>query len=164
MRNDFFDIFFKLVTHLGDAGAFWIVVGVLLLCFPKTRMCGICVLICLAVTALLGEGLLKHLFARERPCIQQPIADMLIAIPSTYSFPSGHSASSFTAATAIFCFHRKAGIAAYILAGLIAFSRMYCYVHFPTDVLAGIMLGMFVGFVITPYLSFRQKSHLFHKP
>ncbi|MGM9623230.1 MAG: phosphatase PAP2 family protein [Butyricicoccus porcorum] len=155
MRNDFFDGFFKLVTHLGDAGIFWIALGIILLCFPKTRRCGICMLVCLAVTSLLGEGLLKHLFTRERPCVQQPIADMLLALPTTYSFPSGHSASSFTAATALFFHDRRAGIAAYILAALIAFSRLYCYVHFPTDVLTGIALGLCVGIVLTPRLSSR---------
>ncbi len=152
-RNGFLDLFFKLITHLGDAGAFWIALGVLLLCFPKTHRCGVCVLVCLAVTALLGEGLLKHVFLRERPCVQQPIADLLLSIPTTYSFPSGHSASSFTAATALLFYHRRAGIAACILAALIAFSRLYCYVHFPTDVLAGIALGVCVAVVLTPRLS-----------
>ncbi|WP_394272720.1 phosphatase PAP2 family protein [Butyricicoccus sp.] len=153
MRNTFFDSFFKFITHLGDTGVIWIALGIILLCFPKTRRCGICMLACLAVTALLGEGILKHLFTRERPCVQQPIEDMLLAVPSTYSFPSGHSASSFTAATAVFFHYRKAGIAAYILAALIAFSRLYCYVHFPTDVLTGIALGLCVGIVLAPRLS-----------
>lgn len=153
MRNTFFDSFFKFITHLGDTGVIWIALGIILLCFPKTLRCGICMLACLAVTALLGEGILKHLFTRERPCVQQPIEDMLLAVPSTYSFPSGHSASSFTAATAVFFHYRKAGIAAYILAALIAFSRLYCYVHFPTDVLTGIALGLCVGIVLVPRLS-----------
>lgn len=150
LRSAFSDKFFSSVTALGNAGIFWIVLGLILLCIPRTRPCGICVLVCLAVDALAGEVVLKHLFTRIRPCVAEPIQDMLIAVPSTYSFPSGHSASSFTAATAIFFFHRRAGAAAYVLAALIAFSRLYCYVHFPTDVLAGAVLGVCVACLLTP--------------
>ena len=140
LRSPLLDVLFPLITHLGDKGLCWIALGILLLIPRRTRIWGICVLVCLAVDCLLGEGLLKHLFLRQRPCVVQPIEDMLVSIPYTTSFPSGHSASSFTAATALFLNNRPAGIAAYVLAFLIAASRLYCYVHFPTDVLCGICL------------------------
>lgn len=155
LRCSLLDAFFPFITRLGDKGICWIVLGIVLLIPRKTRVCGICVLVCLAVDCLLGEGLLKHLFQRQRPCMVQPIEDMLIAIPHTTSFPSGHSASSFTAATALFLNHRRTGIAAYILAILIAVSRLYCYVHFTTDVLCGILLGICVALVLTPMLKRR---------
>lgn len=155
LRTDFGDIFFPFITALGNSGVFWIILGVILLCLPKTRLCGICVLLCLAVDAVIGEVILKNIFCRVRPCNINPIVDMLIAAPGSYSFPSGHTASSFTAATAIFLTHRRAGVAAYILAILIAFSRLYCYVHFPTDVLAGVLLGVGVACTLTPIIKRR---------
>ena len=158
LRSPLLDVLFPLITHLGDKGLCWIALGILLLIPRRTRIWGICVLVCLAVDCLLGEGLLKHLFLRQRPCVVQPIEDMLVSIPYTTSFPSGHSASSFTAATALFLNNRPAGIAAYVLAFLIAASRLYCYVHFPTDVLCGILLGTCVAIVLTPMLKLRFSS------
>ncbi len=162
LRNAFLDTVVPWITSLGNGGFIWILIAVILLCVPKTRTCGICMLVCLAVDALIGEGLLKHIICRVRPCNAAPIADMLVAAPTSYSFPSGHSASSFTAATAVFLCHRRAGIAAYVLAALIAFSRLYCYLHFPTDVLAGILLGICVACILTPrvqqLLAHRQKK------
>lgn len=158
LRTPLLDIFFPFITHLGDKGLCWIALGIILLIPRRTRIWGICVLVCLTVDFLLGEGLLKHLFLRQRPCIVQPIDDMLIAIPHTTSFPSGHSASSFTSATALFLNNRRAGIAAYVLASLIAFSRLYCYVHFPTDILCGILLGISVAVFLTPRLKRRFSS------
>ncbi len=152
------DWFFPAVSQLGNGGTVWIVIAVVFLFFRKTRRFGICMLVCLAVNAILGEKIIKPLVCRERPCTLRPIADMLIARPSSYSFPSGHSASSFTAATALFLNHRRFGIAAYILAACIAFSRLYCYVHFPTDVLCGILLGVCVAYAVTTLL----KKRLFH--
>ena len=70
---------------------------------------------------------------------------LLIAVPRDYSFPSGHTQASFAAASALMQTNKKAGISAYILAALIAFSRLYLYVHFPTDVLAGILIGICCG-------------------
>lgn len=161
LRTAVLDVFFPLITKLGNSGFFWIILGIVLLCIRKTRVCGICVLVCLAVDAVIGEVILKHIFCRIRPCVVRPISDMLISTPSTYSFPSGHSASSFTAATAIFFHSRHAGTAAYVLAALIAFSRLYCYVHFPSDVIAGMLLGICVAAILTPRMQRFFDSHSF---
>lgn len=152
LRCTVLDIILPWITRLGDKGWFWILLSVLLLFPRKTRIWGICMLVCLAVDCLIGEGFIKHMFPRQRPCIVQPIENMLIAIPHTVSFPSGHSASSFTAATALFLNNKRTGMAAYILAALIAFSRLYCYVYFPSDVLCGILLGICVACILTPPL------------
>ena len=94
---------------------------------------------------LLGQIILKQLISRPRPCqIDQAFA-LLVARPSSSSFPSTHSAWAFGAATAIFMRHRKLGAAAYAVAALIAFSRMYMFLHFPTDVLFGTALGIALG-------------------
>lgn len=152
IRTTALDVIFPFLSVINNMGLFWIVLSVALLVSRRTRLCGICMLVCLAVDCALGEGLLKHLFMRERPYVIIPIDNLLVPTPLTSSFPSGHTASSFTAATAVFYNHKRAGIAAYVIAALIAFSRLYCYVHYPTDVLAGILLGICVACILTPQL------------
>ena len=106
---------------------------------------GASVLLAYLMVFLLGQIVLKNLVSRPRPCqIDQAFA-MLVARPSSSSFPSTHSAWAFGAATAIFLRHRWAGIAAFVVAALIAFSRMYMFLHFPTDVLFGTALGIALG-------------------
>ena len=119
------------ITSLGNAGWFWIVLGL--------------VLGALIFSALFGNIILKPLVARQRPCWINETVELLVQVPKDYSFPSGHTQASFAAATALFTGNKKAGICAFVLAALIAFSRLYLYVHFPTDVLAGIVFGICCG-------------------
>ena len=112
------------ITSLGNAGWIWLILDLIL-----------CNLV------------LKPLAARPRPCWIDEQVKLLVAAPKDYSFPSGHSAASFAAAVSIFVMHKKEGAAALILACLIAFSRLYLFVHFPTDVLAGIAVGFICAFL-----------------
>ena len=148
--NSFFDVFFKLITHLGDAGIFWIILTVALLCFKKTRKIGLGMGIALAFGLVFGNILLKNLIARARPFTHEEALihaeDLLVSMPRDYSFPSGHTLASFSCATVIFAYNKKWGIPAYILAALIAFSRMYLFVHFPTDILGGLVLSFACAF------------------
>lgn len=159
-RTAVLDVILPFLSIINNVGLFWIILSAVLLLFRRTRLCGICMLVCLAVDCVLGEGILKHLFMRERPYNVIPIDSLLVPTPLTSSFPSGHTASSFTAATAVFYNHKRAGIAAYIMAALIAFSRLYCYVHYPTDVLAGMLLGICVACFVTPRLQKRLSDKL----
>lgn len=145
-RTKMLDSFFLGLTRVaGSYGQLWLIIAALLLIFKKTRKAGISVLIAYLAVYLLGQIVLKHLVSRPRPCqIDQAFA-MLVARPSSSSFPSTHSAWAFGAATAIFMRHRKLGAAAYAVAALIAFSRMYMFLHFPTDVLFGTALGIALG-------------------
>lgn len=129
------------VTSLGDAGWLWIAIGCVLFCRKKTRSCGLAVLLSLAVGFLAGNCLLKNVIARSRPCWIDPGILLLVENPQDYSFPSGHTLAGFEAGVSILLLHRKWGMAALVLAVLIAFSRLYLFVHFPTDVLAGAILG-----------------------
>ena len=145
-RTAALDNFFLAVTRIaGSYGQLWVVIAVLLLIFKRTRRAGVSVLIAYAAVYLVGQTLLKHLISRPRPCqIDQAFA-LLVSRPSSSSFPSTHSAWAFGAATAIFMQNRKIGIAACVVAALIAFSRLYLFLHFPTDVLAGMALGIALG-------------------
>lgn len=136
------------LTTIGDEGIVWILLGLILLIFKQTRQAGVAVLVSLAVMVVLNNLIIKNVVARPRPFVVQPGVDLLIAAPSGFSFPSGHASSSFAAVTALFLSKRKAiWIPALILALLIAFSRMYLYVHFPTDIIGGMVLGIIYGVV-----------------
>ena len=102
---------------------------------------------CNVTGAHLRNLVLKPMVARDRPFWIDPTVQMLVKAPTDYSFPSGHSGASFAAAVAFVQYHRKWGIAALVVAALIAVSRMYLFIHFPTDVLVGIILGIVSGIV-----------------
>lgn len=135
------DVFFSLITHLGDAGLFWIGVGILMLCFKKFRKAGICLLVAISIGFLVSNLILKPWIARTRPYDINTAISLLIGRPSDFSFPSGHTTASIAAALAIFYHHKKVGTVALITAILVSLSRLYLYVHFPTDVLVGALVG-----------------------
>lgn len=136
------------ITKLGDAGMIWIVLAVILLLIPKTRKTGIVIMAALCIDLVVCNGILKNLFARIRPCDVNTQIQLLIARPDDFSFPSGHTAASFAAVAALyFSGERKLWKPALILACLIAFSRLYLYVHYPTDILGGIFVGLAAGYM-----------------
>ncbi len=146
-RTDLLDAVFLMISKIaGSSGQIWIIVGLALLIPKKTRTVGITVLLSWAFVSVFCHFVLKNLINRPRPCDLDRVFSLLIDRPSGSSFPSAHSAQAFAAATAIFAKYKKAGIAAFVGAALIAFSRLYMFVHFPTDVLCGIVLGILVGF------------------
>ncbi|WP_202621574.1 phosphatase PAP2 family protein [Anaerocolumna sedimenticola] len=148
LHSPFMDKFMISITTLGNSRFIWIVITFFLLLNKRTRCCGIVLTVALSVECVLGEGLLKQIFGRARPFIRFPDIKLLINKPGSYSFPSGHTMSSFTAATVIFHAGKYAGIPAYLLAGLIGFSRVYLFVHYPTDVLAGAVFGIVTAFMV----------------
>lgn len=136
------------ITSLGNAGIIWIVLAVVLLILPKTRKTGIIVAAALLMDLILCNLILKNLVARVRPYDVNTAIAILIKKPLDFSFPSRHTAASFAAMTALFLAKmKKAWIAALVLAVLIAFSRLYFYVHYPTDVLGGAVVGILSGII-----------------
>ena len=137
------------VTSLGNAGIIWIVVAVVLLIVPKTRRVGMAVTAALILDVILCNGILKNLVARVRPCDVNTTVQLLIPRPEDYSFPSGHTAASFATTAALFFAgkKKKLWIPALGLSVLIAFSRLYLYVHYPTDVLGGLLVGILCGWI-----------------
>lgn len=131
----------KFFTVIGEAGSIWIVAGLVLLVMKRTRKYGCIVLLSLFMCLLLGNGLLKNLIARPRPCWRHPEVEMLIQIPRDYSFPSGHTFSSFAAAVSLFYWKKSYGCVAFVVALVIAASRLYFFVHYPTDILGGVLAG-----------------------
>lgn len=147
MRNPVFDRVMPFLSAIGGFGIIWILIGLFFLIDKRKRPYGIMILAGLLLGLLVGNVVLKHLVARPRPCVLNPSVQLLVSMPKGYSFPSGHTLSAFIGATVLCCYKRSWGIPALILAGLIAFSRLYLYVHFPSDVLAGLVLGVVIGLV-----------------
>lgn len=148
----FLDAVMPLITALGNGGIFWIAAALILMLIPKSRRTGFSMGAALLMGLVLCNLILKPLVARIRPYDYQMehfgvVIDLLIATPHDYSFPSGHTIASFEAATALIIHDRKLGIPAMVIAGLVAFSRLYLYVHYPTDVIASIILGVGLAFL-----------------
>lgn len=143
LRSDLFTWFWKGVTFLGEGGWFWIVLGLILLFPKKTRKAGITALLALAIGALITNLGLKNLVARVRPYDAVEGLAPLVARLKDYSFPSGHTCASFACAGVYYkSYPGKWGKATLVLAVLIALSRLYVGVHYPTDVLAGGIVGV----------------------
>lgn len=159
LRSGVMDTVMPVVTFLGNGGWFWIVLTLLGFIPKRTRKYAHVAAIALLLCLICGNLILKPLIARTRPYDIQQIA-LLVKAPTDYSFPSGHTQASFAVATSIFMWKKRFGIPALLLAACIAFSRMYLFVHYPTDVLAGIFFGVsfaFIGLFIANRL-FRNKT------
>lgn len=136
------------LTKLGDFGAVWLAAGGLLLCFKRYRRFGILLLLCLAAGYLFGDLLLKNAAARPRPFAVFSDIELLIPPPHGFSFPSGHTLSAFSSSAVLFFADRRFGFPAWSLASAVAFSRLYLFVHYPGDVLAGAVLGTLLAYLL----------------
>ena len=152
LHTPFLDKIMVFITRLGDAGIIWIMLSIVLLLIPKTRKSGAVMVVALVVDVLLCNIVLKNLVARTRPYDVNTGVHLLVAKLHDYSFPSGHTAASLASVTALYLAgEKKLWKFALVLACLIAISRLYLYVHYPTDVLGGILFG-----VISGYLGYRK--------
>jgi undecaprenyl-diphosphatase len=101
------------------------------------------------VLAELSSGLLKVVFERDRPFVDEPHPEPIVREPASYSFPSGHATVSFACAVVLAAAIPRLAAPLYVLAAAIAWSRVVTGVHFPLDVLAGALLGIGVGLLVT---------------
>ena len=146
IRNTFLDFIMPKISFLGNSGWFWIVTALALLIFTKKdKRIGWQACLSLVVSVVVCNIILKHAVDRARPCDIWTEVETIVSRPSDASFPSGHTNASFAVATAIFTRNKKWGIAALIIALLIGISRMYLFMHFPTDVLCGALNGVIWG-------------------
>ena len=141
LSSPFMDKFMTFITYLGDNGAIWIAIGIILLIQRKYRKIGLVLLLGLLLNAILGEVIIKNIVQRPRVFNTYPDINIIIKGPTSFSFPSGHTASSFVAAAILGYYIKDIKYIVYCFAALIAFSRLYLYVHYPTDIIGGILLG-----------------------
>lgn len=150
-KNKIFDKIMPIITMMGNLGIIWLIISVLMLLKVEDRIIGISVILALILTTIVGEGIIKHIVKRSRP-FQNYEDELLINKPITYSFPSGHTASSFAALAVFLQMNGKLGLIMSPIATLIAFSRIYLKVHYPTDVIFGIVLGITCGVSVVSFL------------
>lgn len=162
LRAGWLDPIMKFITYLANGGALWIGICVLLLILKKTRTTGLVCSCSLAATFLINNIILKNIVARTRPYEVVEGLNRIIGAQSDYSFPSGHSGASFAVAVVMFMeMPKKYGVPALIVAMLIALSRLYVGVHYPSDVIAGILTGtLYAVITVTIYRKcFKCKKH-----
>ncbi len=162
VASPFLDAVMKFITFTGNAGIIWIICAVIMLCIPKTRRGGITLALALVLCLVLNNLLLKNIIARPRPFHIDPTLALIIPKPSEFSFPSGHTLTSFAAAEVIWRYcGSKYGIIAAVWALLMGLSRIYLMVHFPTDVIGGAVIGVMIGclaVIITNIIFKKNKS------
>ena len=140
------DLLFGTVTHLGDGGIFCIALTVMLLIFKKTRRIGVTAAIAMAMGFIIGNLAIKGIVGRIRPYDLNHAIELIVGKPHDSSFPSGHTLVTTEVALSVFFYNKKWGTAALIIAGLVALSRIYLYMHYPSDVLAALILATAITF------------------
>ena len=158
-RTPLLDKIMIFITSLGNGGMIWIAATILLLIPKKTRKVGIMSGVALLGSLIINNHIIKNIVQRPRPFVTFTDLQILIPTPSEFSFPSGHTASSFAAAGVFYSnLPKKFGVPAVILAGLIGLSRLYVGVHYPTDVIAGIVMGILLSFMAERLVNFVSKK------
>ena len=152
LQSGFMDVAMPLITLLSEDGIFWMILATILLLFPRQRRTGLGMWLALAMGLVICNMILKPLVGRMRPYDFQELYNgvtikLLIDGLSDNSFPSGHTIAAFEACVALLCGNKKLGVPAVIMAFLVAFSRLYLYVHYPTDVIASIVLGSILAII-----------------
>lgn len=138
----------KCIAGLGDFGMIWIGLSLLLSLNQQSRDASQLVLWALLLATIFGQVTIKTFVKRLRPCQEYPEIKILVPVPSDHSFPSGHTTSSFACATIVCYFYPWLGIVCILFAGLMAFSRIYLFVHYLSDVVFGTVLGIVVSMLI----------------
>lgn len=154
LRNPELDRIMTLIfsTIVGDKGQIWVYLGIVLFLFPKSRKCGAAILLSYLLSYFVADNLLKELIARPRPCAVDETVELLVKRSTSYSCPSVHSAIGFASAGSLYLYNKKAGVVALVFALLVAFSRLYFFVHYPSDVIFGAIIGIVIAIIVRKML------------
>ena len=150
LRNPFLDWLMPVISHMGN-GVLYIVLAVVLLCFKKTRKAGVVLTLALILEYTIVSILIKPAVARPRPYTVNTLIQLLIEEPKDWSFPSGHTSAAFTMIFALYFMKNRWWIPMAIFGVLVAFSRMYLYVHYPTDIFFGACIGILSAYIAVQY-------------
>ena len=149
IRTEFLNDLFSFFSYIGNGGLVWIIIGLILMVFRRTRKAGFILLLSIGITALINNFVLKIIIDRARPFITDDSIKTIITRPGGASFPSGHASSSFAAAAILLKYFRKKGLFGLATAVLIAFSRIYFCVHYPSDIIVGAVEGIIIALIVS---------------
>ncbi len=152
------DIFFANITKIGNGGIIWIILALMLIFYTKERKVGFAAILSLLLVLIICLMIMKPLVARERPFENFSNYFLLIKKPTDYSFPSGHAASSFALISVLYFYKHRWFKYTLVLALILSFSRLYLFVHYPSDVFWGAVFGIAFG-----YFSYRLTNRLFDR-
>lgn len=159
IRTGWLDSAMVFISSLVDHAEFWLAIAAVMLFFKKYRKFGLMIIIALISGYLIGNLGMKNLVGRLRPYTNRPDIVLLVKNPMDYAFPSGHTLCSFEAAGILYYMDKRVGWGALVVAALIGFSRIYLYVHYLTDVLGGMILGLAIAYIVTKI--FEKKFHVY---
>ena len=145
IRNPILSRIFVPLTIIGNSGVFLVVVGIIMCIIKKTRRIGMVFLASIVIGFIINDIVIKNIVRRIRPFEAISALEILVKAPKSFSFPSGHTASFFAAATSLFYNSRRNAFVSLVIATAMGFSRMYVGVHYPSDVLAGMVVGVTSG-------------------
>jgi len=148
VHNKYLDIIMPITTVMGNLGVIWILIAIILILDKPYRVVGNSIILTLIISTIVGEGIIKHIVRRVRPCNKLENINAISLKPKSYSFPSGHTLSSFAAAEMLSMYFTEYKLLFMLIAFLIALSRLYLYVHYPTDVISGIIIGVICSKII----------------
>ena len=157
VHNKYLDIIMPITTVMGNLGVIWILIAIILILDKQYRVVGNSIILTLIISTIVGEGIIKHIVRRIRPCNKLENINSIGLKPKSYSFPSGHTLSSFAAAEMLSIYFTQYKLVFMLIAFLIALSRLYLYVHYPTDVISGIIIGVICSKIIFAVL---QKGYV----
>lgn len=144
LSHPILDKIFVFISTIGDAGFLWITIGLFFLAQKKHRTLGLLILLSLIGSLMITNGVLKNWIARPRPYTLWPV-DLLINKNPEFSFPSGHTSAAFAAAWMMYMNKKRLGIYMLVLATLMGLSRVYLFMHYPTDVIGGAVIGILIA-------------------
>lgn len=147
-RSGPMDVLMSTVSILGKLSLMWVILAIICLIIKKTRRFGFTLALDLVFNLVASSLIIKPIVGRIRPCVLNRTVQVINSIPFDPSFPSGHTLFAFGAATIIFIYNKGLGLLAYLFAIVMGFSRMYLYMHFPTDVLIGGILGIIFAVIV----------------
>ncbi|MEG0164992.1 phosphatase PAP2 family protein [Anaerorhabdus sp.] len=160
MRSEFMDSFMKFITWIGDWMLLWAILFVIYFIFKKQGRNAKILALSLCISFLVNQLVLKNIVKRPRPFVENSQLPSLINEPTSYSFPSSHSATSFAVASSLSLVNKSLRFISYLLAILIAFSRVYLNVHHPSDVLVGALVGILSTYVAEKIVNLFEKRKL----